>query len=248
VGALVLDLLAFAVLAVVINNVYGLTQITAGSAIADLGGSAYFTSATAIAWPWEVLAWLAYYIVPEGIFGASLGKLLVGLCVVRVDGQPLGLGAIVARNVMRLVDVLPGVYLLGGASVLMTSHSQRLGDLIAGTTVVPRDAVVGPTATRRARLRARRVLVAVLVLATLFTFAFDYFGRPPLVLQGQFNEHQLLEPDVSSYTLGAAQWSPGHVVYPVTAQQDALTCTGTLQLDWSWTGWQLGAADWTCKA
>ncbi len=248
-GALVLDLIAFSVVAIVINNVYGITQVTSGSPITIAGGGfAYFTTVTAIAWPWAVLAWLGCYIVTEGVFGASLGKLLVGLYVVRVDGQPLGLGAILARNVVRLVDVVPGMYLVDGAAALMTINSQRLGDLVAGTTVVARDDALGLAATRRAGPRARRVFGAALVIATIFTIQFDYFGRPPLVLEGFYNEHQLLEPDVSSYQLGAPHWALGRVTYPLTAYRGGQTCAGTISLNWGWGGWEMSDAQWSCRS
>src|SRR5205085_12305384 len=40
------------------------------------------------------------------------------------------------RNVLRLVDWLPGTYLVGMISILVSSRNQRLGDLAAGTLVV----------------------------------------------------------------------------------------------------------------
>jgi len=47
--------------------------------------------------------------------------------VVRLDGRPLGLRDVVIRNVVRLIDGLPILYLLGGVFVLATRGSQRLG-------------------------------------------------------------------------------------------------------------------------
>jgi uncharacterized RDD family membrane protein YckC len=130
VRALVLDLVVFTILLNVVNLVYGVTQVTAGSPLIGI-----YTTVTTVAWPWLSLLWMAYYIVPESLYGASLGKMLLGLCVVRVDGRPLGLGSILSRNVLRFVDVLPGFYLLGGISTLATANSQRVGDRWAGTTV-----------------------------------------------------------------------------------------------------------------
>ena len=48
----------------------------------------------------------------------------------------LTLGASLARNLMRLVDVLPSSYLVGLVSMLVTAEGKRLGDLAAGTIVV----------------------------------------------------------------------------------------------------------------
>ena len=64
------------------------------------------------------------------------------------DGSPVTFVAAAIRGTVRLVDLLPGVGLVGAISILVTPRSQRLGDLVAGTLVVH-----DPTA--RARRRAR---------------------------------------------------------------------------------------------
>ena len=249
-GALILDFLFFSIVLTVVNNVYGITVVTSGPPLSPVGMVAYYTTTVGVAWPVQTLLWLVYYIVPESLFGASMGKMLCGLCVVRVDGRPLGIGAVVARNVLRLVDVLPGLYLIGGLSVLITTNSQRVGDRWAGTTVVARDVALAqdPRATRRPPPGAGRMLRAFLVAALLFTIAFDYFGRPPLVIEGMFNQHRLLTTDVTSYRLGDAQWGVGHVTYPITAVEGTKTCTGSVTLDWFGLGWTESQAQWTCSS
>jgi uncharacterized RDD family membrane protein YckC len=249
-GALILDFLCFSIVLTVVNNVYGITVVTSGLPLSPVGMVAYNTTTAGVAWPVQTLLWLVYYIVPESLFGASLGKMLSGLCVVRVDGRPLGIGAVVARNVLRLVDVLPGLYLIGGLSVLITTNSQRVGDRWAGTTVVARDVALAqdPRATRRPPRGAGRMLGAFLVAALMFTIAFDYFGRPPLVIEGMFNQHRLLTTDVTSYRLGDAQWGVGHVTYPITAVEGTKTCTGSVTLDWFGLGWTESQAQWTCSS
>jgi hypothetical protein len=72
------------------RRVYGVTQVTSGSPTRSAGGYAFFTTAPSVAWPWLIVLWIAYYLVPEGLLGGSLGKLLTGLCVERVDGRPPG--------------------------------------------------------------------------------------------------------------------------------------------------------------
>lgn len=42
----------------------------------------------------------------------------------------------VARNLLRLVDSLPGFYGIGIVAMLFTSQNKRLGDYVAGTVVV----------------------------------------------------------------------------------------------------------------
>jgi uncharacterized RDD family membrane protein YckC len=81
---------------------------------------------------------LVYQIGFEGLTGTSLGKVVAGIRVTTIDGQPIGLRAATVRNLMRFVDGL-GVYLVAALSVLLTRRRQRLGDLAAGTVVVCRD-------------------------------------------------------------------------------------------------------------
>lgn len=87
---------------------------------------------------------LGYPILAEAFAGGrTVGKALLGIVVVAVDGTPVTFLSAVIRNVVRLVDALPGVYLVGIVAVLATSRNQRVGDLAAGTLVVhrPRAAV-----------------------------------------------------------------------------------------------------------
>jgi uncharacterized RDD family membrane protein YckC len=86
---------------------------------------------------WFVLAF-AYYIVLEGLLGATVGKLLTGLRVRKEDGSRLDWPSSVVRNVMRIVDGIPFLlpYLLGAIFVWTSGKRQRLGDRVASTVVV----------------------------------------------------------------------------------------------------------------
>src|SRR5689334_14104449 len=68
--------------------------------------------------------------------GRTPGKHSAGLRVVRSSGASVGLGASALRTVIRLIDLLPGVYVVGSISILVTKRNQRLGDLAADTIVV----------------------------------------------------------------------------------------------------------------
>jgi len=79
----------------------------------------------------------SYFIVLEWLWnGQTVGKRVFGLRVINEDGTPAGFVAIFVRNLVRLVDFLPGFYGLGLISIVLNSRSQRLGDLAAGTYVV----------------------------------------------------------------------------------------------------------------
>ena len=68
--------------------------------------------------------------------GRTPGKRWTGLRVVKKGGTPVGFLASALRNILRIVDSLPGFYLVGILSVMFTANNQRLGDLAAGTIVV----------------------------------------------------------------------------------------------------------------
>ncbi|OOG46092.1 hypothetical protein B0E52_05170 [Rhodanobacter sp. C06] len=82
------------------------------------------------------LLW-AYWVVCElWLDGQSLGKRALGLRVVNADGTPVTWLPSVTRNLLRVVDALPGVYGVGLASTLVDPGARRLGDIVAGTMVV----------------------------------------------------------------------------------------------------------------
>src|SRR3954467_3885928 len=68
--------------------------------------------------------------------GRTIGKMTAGIRVVGRHGEPVGFLSSSARNIMRIVDFLPALYVTGVASIVATSQDQRLGDLTAGTFVV----------------------------------------------------------------------------------------------------------------
>ncbi|MBI4260273.1 MAG: RDD family protein [Actinobacteria bacterium] len=83
------------------------------------------------------LVLFAYHPFCEGItHGRTPGKAAQRLRVVQADGTPVTWGPVLVRNLLRLVDWLPGFYGVGAVAVLATSRSQRLGDLAAGTLVI----------------------------------------------------------------------------------------------------------------
>jgi uncharacterized RDD family membrane protein YckC len=83
-----------------------------------------------------IALWLTYYFVAEAVTGQTIGKRMAKLRVVMRDGRPAPANAIAARTVLRLIDVLPYAWLVGGLAMLLTGgRRQRLGDLAAGTIV-----------------------------------------------------------------------------------------------------------------
>jgi uncharacterized RDD family membrane protein YckC len=86
---------------------------------------------------------LSYFLVSigYGIFcewtykGQTVGKRLMSVRVMDVQGLRLKFSQIVIRNLLRFIDSLPVCYLVGGLSCLLSPKAQRLGDLAANTIV-----------------------------------------------------------------------------------------------------------------
>ena len=79
----------------------------------------------------------AYFIVTEAVWGATPGKMLVGMRVVNEeDGAVIGWQRSIVRNLLRVVDVFPAFYLVGFFFAVSSPKTQRLGDRIARTVVV----------------------------------------------------------------------------------------------------------------
>ncbi|MBE2214540.1 MAG: RDD family protein [Opitutaceae bacterium] len=76
--------------------------------------------------------------------GQTPGKRVMRLRVVDAAGMALTPGQVVVRNLVRVVDELPVLYLVGGIAMMVSRRAQRLGDLAAGTIVVRHRPVFEP--------------------------------------------------------------------------------------------------------
>lgn len=79
---------------------------------------------------------LAYFILSEGSGGQTLAKRALGLKVVGPGGAEPTLRQSVTRNLLRVVDGLPMLYLVGFVTIVAGGRGQRLGDIAAQTNVV----------------------------------------------------------------------------------------------------------------
>jgi uncharacterized RDD family membrane protein YckC len=68
--------------------------------------------------------------------GRTPGKKWMGIRVVNDDGTPITFGPSLIRNLLRIVDFLPMMYLTGIIASLCNRQFKRLGDLAAGSMVI----------------------------------------------------------------------------------------------------------------
>lgn len=120
-----LDVLVMAVM-------IGVASCLLSMALPILGGFAkalLFVAIFLVQWWYSALCewWLG---------GQTLGKKAVGLRTLQERGVRITFLQAVVRNLVRVVDLLPGLYFVGGLSALLDRHGRRLGDLAAGTIVV----------------------------------------------------------------------------------------------------------------
>ncbi|MFZ5597213.1 MAG: RDD family protein [Bacillota bacterium] len=78
-----------------------------------------------------------YFIIMEYFRGGrTFGKGVLGLRVMQGNGSPLTFVSAVIRNLFRIIDIIPGSYLVGLISILAHPRNKRVGDMIANTVVV----------------------------------------------------------------------------------------------------------------
>ena len=108
---------------------YAIAMLTGGTTAAGFnlqGGPAFL---------WFGVAF-AYYVVLEVQCGWTLGKRVLGLKVVKLDGGgPLDWQASIVRNLLRIVDGFI-FYLVAAIAVATSDKKQRIGDRVAGTVVI----------------------------------------------------------------------------------------------------------------
>jgi uncharacterized RDD family membrane protein YckC len=77
--------------------------------------------------------------------GQTPGKKMLRIAVVNDDLTPVSFGASLVRNLLRVADFLPFMYLFGLVAMVSNTRFQRLGDLAAGTLVISVRESIRPT-------------------------------------------------------------------------------------------------------
>ena len=86
--------------------------------------------------PTVAIYFLYHPILEIAMQGRTPGKRIAGIRIVTQAGDLPGVGAILIRNVLRIVDSLPFVYAVGLLATMFTKQSVRIGDMAAGTLLV----------------------------------------------------------------------------------------------------------------
>ena len=112
--------------------------VTIGDTHSYSGSGSTSKTVSLTGWPFALFVALVllYYFLFETAARATVGKLLLGLRVIAQDGGRPSVAAIALRTVLRIVDWLPLLYLVGFIALLATgARRKRLGDLASRTSV-----------------------------------------------------------------------------------------------------------------
>jgi uncharacterized RDD family membrane protein YckC len=154
VAAAVIDALVVLILLVIVAKTLGDEGTTKRSIWAETSGSprAVF-----------LLLTFAYFFATELVWSQTIGKRVMKLRVVRLDGGKLGAGPAAIRNIVRFVDAFPALYIVGAITLFTVGNkTSRLGDLAAKTKVVAEDTPPPPPPEQRDRPDDDEILAQVL--------------------------------------------------------------------------------------
>lgn len=92
-----------------------------------------------------VFFWFGFYTLASEMigYGQSIGKKAMGIKIIKLNGEELEFYDYFNRWVMRLLDIY---FILGTMAILFiigNKSSQRLGDILAGTTVIKKQNTFG---------------------------------------------------------------------------------------------------------
>jgi uncharacterized RDD family membrane protein YckC len=162
--------------------------------------------------------------------GQSLGKKIMKIKVICLDGTQPTIGKYVIRWIFRLIDFTVTAQVGGLVSVAVTQNKQRIGDIIAGTTLIlteqktkidhiafkPQIADYEPVFSQVSLLSDRDIELVYEVLRTYYKTGNDaliYSTSAKLTnilelkLPEQMNEMQFLQTVLKDYTHITAQSS-----------------------------------------
>lgn len=78
-----------------------------------------------------------YTLVQESLMdGQTIGKKIVNIRVVKIDGYQASFGDYLIRWIFNLVDIYSNFAAIGITSLLISKNTQRLGDIASGTAVI----------------------------------------------------------------------------------------------------------------
>lgn len=255
IGAGVLDFIILSCLQIWISSIFGIINPSGDEHLIDWDGFSFSLSGLAtLNSLWLFVIVFLYFFLQEALVGTTPGKLFFGLYVARPDGGRVTVTAALVRNVMRFVDSLPMLYMVGLVSCLFSPTFQRLGDRMAHTTVVPIKAARASVQMQRIILRRYAFLCLGILVLVGVCLNYVYYHRPPLIVQSWANTNNsysfhsantvpacgkvtqnsgdlVLNRHIQLLNIRTPEWHNDTVVYPIE-YADQVRCSATVTLHW----------------
>ncbi len=248
--AFLIDGIFLAILQAIVSIGFGVNRFI--STLPPIFGSPTFNNSsklphavtTTVNWPWLVLIALLYFFLQEAAFSTTLGKAIMGLRVIDMNGRSITFSAALIRNVLLLVDTFVSL-LVGGISMAISPYRQRIGDRFARTFVV--DARTAPRAVYPRETFQRRMSIAIASFALLVVICFvvAYYTGPMRIIEGWKNTNAGIfeRKTVTWYNPGNPVWKDDTVTYHIhyTVQSGTKQCIAnitfqrTYNIVWPWT-------------
>lgn len=91
--------------------------------------------------------WLGFYSLVSEVIGngQSLGKLAMGIKVIKLNGEELQFYDYFSRWSMRIIDIYFSIGNIAMLLIASNRNAQRIGDIIAGTTIIRKNNSYGFT-------------------------------------------------------------------------------------------------------
>lgn len=131
-SAVVIDLVVMSIVFFPVTRVVKGTWVMARADHSWVGGT-FVTDPLCLAF---LVAMFLYFLLFEGLSGATPGKRLLGLRVVSEDGGRAGLTRSFLRNILRVIDGLPTLGIVAAVLISTSDERARFGDRVAETRVV----------------------------------------------------------------------------------------------------------------
>ncbi len=129
--AAILDIIFIMVYGAIIFLCFGLTASNSSNFIQD---HHYLVIGLMILLSLPVI--LYHFLSETFLNGQSLGKKIVGIKVVKLDGTQPNISSYMLRSLLRIIDIQLLNGLVAIICIPVSEKSQRLGDMAAGTTVI----------------------------------------------------------------------------------------------------------------
>lgn len=143
----IIDYAVLTLIAIILSLIFGTDwRYATFFSFVDTGGGAFiFGTISFIPTIIFTVFYAGYFIAFETVAGASVGKNLVGLTIVKENGSRVALREAIIRTLFRGLDGSPLWYLMGLIAILLSPSRQRIGDHLAQAIVIERASVAPPT-------------------------------------------------------------------------------------------------------